>query len=75
MAINRTAFVIFVCIASLAVSMSTAMTVQEWGNLTPQDVKVFDSIEWHPPRQGGFREATFNFPTLVWFDYREKFKQ
>lgn len=68
MAFNRTAFVIFMCIASLAVSLSNAVNHQEWGDYSQYDVKVFDQTEWHPPRQGGgIREAKVNFPTLVGF--------
>lgn len=66
MAFNRTAFVIFVCVASLAISLSNAVTHQEWGDYSQYNVKVYDEMEWHPPRQGGgIREAKVNFPALV----------
>lgn len=65
MSFNRIALVIFVCIALSAVSLSTAQTVQEWGDENSQNIKIYDEIEWHPPRQGGIRVAKFNFPTLV----------
>lgn len=65
MAFNCTALVSLVCFVLLAVSFSTAMTVQEWGENSAYNVKVYDDKEWHPSKQYGIREAKFNFPTYV----------
>lgn len=59
--------VIFACIAALAVSFSDALTIQEWGYDSSLNVKVYDDIELHPPRENQIREAKFNYPQMVSF--------
>lgn len=73
MAFERTAVVIFVCIAALAMSLSNALFIQEWGQYSSNDVKVYDDIEWFLPKQNGYREGKFNFPTLVGSGKHRKF--
>lgn len=68
MAFNHTALLNCVCLALLAVSLSTASNMQEWGVYNAQSVKVYDNIEWYTPKQNGIREGKFNFPTFVSFD-------
>lgn len=75
MAFNRTAVVIFVCIAAMAMSPSNALSIQEWGEYNSYNVKVYDDIEWFLPKQGGYREGKFNFPTLVGSDKHRKFNR
>lgn len=63
MAFNR---VVFLSVALFAVlEVSSALTVQEWGVSSYQNVKVSDNIEYWSPKQNGIREGTLNYPATV----------